>query len=52
MNYVILYGNPEDGFEAVGPFVSYDDARTHAESAMATEWTVIELSASDTPSLA
>jgi hypothetical protein len=31
MNYILIYGNPRDGFRFVGPFAERDDAVVYLE---------------------
>tara|TARA_B110000259_G_scaffold181434_1_gene223486 strand:+ start:735 stop:893 length:159 start_codon:yes stop_codon:yes gene_type:complete len=44
-NYIVITGNPGDGFEYYGPFESMDDAATHATEfpAEICEWWIVAL---------
>jgi hypothetical protein len=46
MNYIIVCGNPVDGFDYVGPFVDRDEATHYAEvenQRIGTYWWIAEL---------
>lgn len=45
MSYIIVTGNPKDGFVYIGPFDSHEDAVQHAEwkANLEADWWVIEL---------
>ncbi len=41
-DFILIKGNPVDGFEFVGPFPSNEDAMEHGDS-VKTDWWVAEL---------
>ena len=36
--YIVVRGNPIDGFHYIGPFKSFDDAHAYAEDCEETWW--------------
>lgn len=45
MNFIIVYGDPVDGFNFVGPFDDRDEAVRYAEFDVGTDWWIAELDA-------
>jgi hypothetical protein len=45
LQFVIIYGNPADGFSFVGPFNSRDDAAQYAADDTPADWWVVMLDA-------
>ncbi len=43
MKYVIIHGNPVDGFQIHGPFDSPDNAVTYAETFHSGDWWTSQL---------
>ena len=44
--YIMIYGNPIDGFCYVGPFANRDEALTYAEGERdPRDWWIVELDA-------
>ena len=43
MNYIVIYGDPVDGFNFVGPFADRDEAVRYAEFDAGTDWWIAEL---------
>ena len=41
--YILIYGNPVNGFAYVGPFKSYSDAHDHGEHRGYSEYWLSEL---------
>jgi hypothetical protein len=41
--YILIYGNPVNGFAYVGPFKSYSDAHNHGEHMGYSEYWLSEL---------
>lgn len=41
--YIIIYGDPKDGFVYVGPFDKFQQATEYAEADGKTDWWVVEL---------
>jgi hypothetical protein len=38
MNYIVISGNPSDGFEYYGPFETFDDAAASIEHMHPNSW--------------
>lgn len=47
--FIVIYGNPSDGFSHVGPFESRDDASQYASADTAGDWWIVML---DAPAIA
>jgi hypothetical protein len=47
--FIVIYGNPADGFSHVGPFNSRDEASRYAEPDTPENWWIVML---DAPALA
>jgi hypothetical protein len=45
MQFIIIYGNPADGFSHVGPFNSLDEATQYAAADKPSDWWVVMLDA-------
>lgn len=45
--FIIIYGNPSDGFAHVGPFESRDEASNYAAVDNAGDWWIVTLDAPD-----
>jgi hypothetical protein len=43
--YIIICGNPADGFNYIGPFESRDEASAHAANDTPAEWWIVALEA-------
>ncbi len=43
--FILIYGNPIDGFSYVGPFDSRDDASQYAEDDAPADWWIVTLDA-------
>lgn len=43
--YVLIYGNPVDGLEFIGPFNSHETAIQHAETYILSDWWIAEMEA-------
>lgn len=45
LNFIVIYGNPADGFSHVGPFASHADAARYAADDVPADWWVVMLDA-------
>jgi hypothetical protein len=43
--FIIIYGNPADGFNHVGPFDSRDEASSYAANDSPADWWIVMLDA-------
>jgi hypothetical protein len=43
--FIVIYGNPADGFSHVGPFDSHDEASTYAATDDPANWWIVRLDA-------
>jgi hypothetical protein len=43
--FIIIYGNPQDGFAYIGPFNSRDEATYHADGDTPADWWIVQLEA-------
>jgi hypothetical protein len=49
IQFVVIYGNPADGFNYVGPFESRDDAALYAAEDTPADWWIVMLDAPAAP---
>lgn len=49
IQFIVIYGNPADGFNYVGPFESRADATHYASVDNAGDWWIVELDAPAAP---
>ena len=45
LQFIVIYGNPADGFHYVGPFASRDDAAQYAADDTPADWWIVVLDA-------
>lgn len=45
IQFIVIYGNPVDGFVHVGPFNSRDDAAQYATEDAPADWWIVMLDA-------
>lgn len=43
MKYILVFGNPADGFEHIGPFDSAEEASAYAERWLDGDWWTVLL---------
>jgi hypothetical protein len=43
--FIVIYGNPADGFSHVGPFDSHDEASTYTATDEPANWWIVRLDA-------